>query len=265
MERDSSVMNFFFCIPLMPKANASDWEQVSKVFNQTLRSLDNQTNKSFQVLLAAQDMPEIAPDLKLDVVHLTPHWTVENLTNAKLRDKRWKRTLLLRAVRERGGGYVMMLDADDLVSNRLVDYVLKDGDPNGYIAETGYAYDWKANLIAPIPGVWGKGFDGVCGSCSVINFTLNDLPPLRGGDEAADYLAKHLKEHSGWKHVMREFGRPLKPLPFPAAIYVLNHDNNLHFSIAQHRQASLPRRIEARKVPLTPALIKEFALPRPSS
>ncbi len=136
----------------MPKANAADWGQVSKVFNQTLRSLDNQTNKSFEVLLAAQDMPELAPDLKLDVVHLTPDWTVENLTSAKLRDKRWKRTLLLRAVRERGGGYVMMLDADDLVSNRLVDHVLKDGDPNGYIIETGYAYDWKANLIAPIPG-----------------------------------------------------------------------------------------------------------------
>jgi len=264
MGRDAGAMNFFFCIPLMPKANASDWEQVSKVFNQTLRSLDNQTNKSFQVLIAAQDMPELAPDLTLDVVHLAPHWTVENRTDAKLRDKRWKRTLLLRTVRERGGGYVMMLDADDLVSNRLVDYVLKNRDPNGYIVENGYAYDWKANLIAPIPGVWKKSFDNVCGSCSVINFTLDDLPPLRGGDEGTDYLAKHLSQHSQWKHVMRDFGRPLTPLPFPAAVYVLNHDNNLHYSIAQHRQESLPRRIDARQVPLTADLIKEFALPRPS-
>src|SRR5262245_21851349 len=136
MGSDSGAMNFFFCIPLLPKANAADWGQVSKVFNQTLRSLANQTNKSFQVLLAAQDMPELAPDLKLDIVHLVPDWSVENVTSAKLRDKRWKRSLLLRAVRERGGGYVMMLDADDLVSNRLVDHVLKDRDPNGYLVET---------------------------------------------------------------------------------------------------------------------------------
>ncbi len=65
--------------------------------------------------------------------------------------------MLLGAVRKLGGGYVMMLDADDLVSNRLVEYVLNDKDPHGYIVEVGYAYDWKANLIAPIPGVWGGG------------------------------------------------------------------------------------------------------------
>src|SRR5215218_9237490 len=137
MGRVSNAMNFFFCIPLMPKANASDWGQVSKVFNQTLRSLNNQTNRSFQVLLAAQDMPELAPDLKLDIVHLASPWTVDNDIKSKWRDKRWKRTLLLRTVRERGGGYVMMLDADDLVSNRLVDFVLNDGDLNGYIVESG--------------------------------------------------------------------------------------------------------------------------------
>jgi hypothetical protein len=262
MEGDS--MRFFFCIPLLPKSNAGDWGRVCKVFNQTLRSLHNQTNRSFQVLLAAQDMPEVSPDLDLDIIHLAPSWTVENAANAKLRDKRWKRTLLLRAVRERGGGYVMMLDADDLVSNRLVDHVLKDGDPNGYLVETGYAYDWKANLIAPIPGVWRTAFDNVCGSCSVINFALDDLPPPRAKDRGAvDYLANHLKGHSQWKHVMREAGRPLKPLPFPAAVYVLNHDNNLHYSIAPGRQDTLPHRIKARQIPLSPALMKEFALPRP--
>jgi FkbM family methyltransferase len=261
MERDSGTVNFFFCIPLMPKANASDWGQVSKVFNQTLRSLDNQTNKSFQILLAAQDKPELAPDLSLDIIHLEASWTVGSDQKAKLRDKRWKRNLLLRTVRERGGGYVMMLDADDLVSNRLVDYVLTDRHPNGYIVESGYAYDWKANLIAPIPGVWGKGFDNVCGSCSIINFAPDDLPSSQGGDETADYLAKHLKQHSQWKHVMREAGRPLKSLPFPAAVYVLNHDNNLHYSLALSRQDAVPRKIKRRQVALSPALIKEFSLP----
>ncbi len=51
----------------------------------------------------------------------------------------------------------MMLGADDLVSNRLVDYVLKDGDPNGYIIETDYAYDWKARSDRADSGESGRG------------------------------------------------------------------------------------------------------------
>ena len=144
MEHRPSAKNFFFCIPLMPRVNASDWTQVCKVFNQTLRSIANQTNKSFRILLAAQDKPDIAPDLKLEIVHLVPRWKVESDAEGKGRDKRWKRKLLLGTVRKLGGGYVMMLDADDLVSNRLVDYVLNDGDPYGYIVEVGYAYDWMS-------------------------------------------------------------------------------------------------------------------------
>ncbi len=63
---------------------------------------------------------------------------------------------------------------------------------------------------------------------------------------------------------MREAGRPLKSLPFPAAIYVLNHDNNLHYSIKQNRQDTIPRKIREHQVPLSPALIEEFSLPSPS-
>jgi len=262
MENRSTDKSFFFCIPLMPRVNASNWTQVCNVFNQTLRSIANQTNKSFRILLAAQDKPDIAPDLELDIVHLVPRWKVESDAEGKGRDKRWKRKLLLGTVRNLGGGYVMMPDADDLVSNRLVDYVLNDADPHGYIVEVGYAYDWKANLIAPIPGVWGHGFDSVCGSCSIINFKPEDLPSLhKGSDATADYLSKHLKGHSQWKHVMRDAGRPLKSVPFPAAVYVLNHDNNLHFSAKPRRQVAVPRKIRSRQVPLTADLVKEFSLP----
>ncbi len=260
MERDLDARNFFFCIPLVPKANATDWTQVCTLLDQTLRSIANQTNKSFRVVLAAQDKPDLAPDLGFDVVHVVPRWKVEGDIKSKWRDKRWKRTLLLRTVRELGGGYVMMLDADDLVSNRLVDYVLTDRDPNGYIIETGYAYDWKANLIAPIPGVWENGFDSVCGSCSVIKFALEDLPPLRR-DNKANYLAKRLKQHSQWKNVMRDAGRPLKVLPFPGVVYTLNHNNNLHYLVSPNRQATVPTKIKSLHIPLSIEMIKEFSLP----
>jgi FkbM family methyltransferase len=261
MESNSNTQNFFFCIPLIPKANATDWSQVCNVLNQTLRSIANQTNKSSKILLAAHDKPDLAPDLKLDIAVIRPHWEAGSDIKGKWRDKRWKRTLLLRAVRKLGGGYVMMLDADDLVSNRLVDYVLKDRHPNGYIIDTGYAYDWKANLLAPIPGVWAANFDGVCGSCSVIYFRPEDLPPPRRKERSTYHLSKYLKQHSQWKQVMSDAGRPLKSLPFPGAVYVLNHDNNLHYLVSPSRQDTIPATIRSLRVPLHSDLMDEFALP----
>ncbi len=254
---------FFFCIPLMPKANAGDWGQVCRVFQQTIRSLEAQSNQKFKVLLAAQDIPEFFPEIDLDIVHIHTPWKVEDDKSHKLRDKRWKKNALLRQVRQAGGGYVMMLDADDLVSRNVVDYALSERDPNGYIIESGYAYDWKADLIAPIPGVWGKSFDSVCGSCSIIYFSKEDLPPPTSQDSSEDgqYLAASLKQHAHWKHVMAEAGRPLRPIPFPAAVYVLNHDNNLHYSIAPDRRAQVPRKIKSRQVPITAELRAEFSLP----
>jgi hypothetical protein len=258
---------FFFCIPLMPKANAGDWGQVCRVFQQTIRSLENQRNQNFKVLLAAQDLPDFFPEIDLDIVHIHTPWTVEDDKSHKLRDKRWKKTSLLRYVRQAGGGYVMMLDADDLVSDRLVEYVLQDRNENGYIIENGYAYDWKADLIAPIPGVWGKTFDSVCGSCSVIYFKPEDLPPPTARDPSEDglYLAAKLKQHAQWKHVMEDARRPLEVIPFPGAVYVLNHDNNLHYSIAPDRRAAVPRKIRSRQIPITSELRAEFCLPNTTS
>ncbi len=258
-----SEPKFFFCIPLMPKANAGDWGQVCRVFQQTIRSLENQKNQNFKVLLAAQDLPEFFPEIDLDIVHVHTPWAVEDDKSHKLRDKRWKKTTLLRHVRQAGGGYVMMLDADDLVSNRLVEYALQERNPNGYIIEQGFAYDWKADLIAPIPGVWGKTFDAVCGSCSIIYFNREDLPPptAQENSDEGPYLAAKLRQHAQWKHVMAEAGRPLQAVPFPGAVYVLNHDNNLHYSIAPDRRSQVPKKIKSRQVPISQDLRAEFSLP----
>jgi hypothetical protein len=263
MSAEEDRPSFFFCIPLQPKANANNWERVCTVLNQTLRSIQNQINQEFTVFIAGQDRPNIDDDISININWIAADWSVQNANNEKLRDKRRKRILLLRAVRGAGGGYVMMLDADDLVSNQLVDYVLKDRNPNGYIIEKGYAYDWGNGFMAPIPGAWSKTFDSVCGSCSVINFGVEDLPRPRSAetDEGPPYLAAHLKQHSQWKHVMSDLGRPLAVIPFPAAVYVLNHSNNLHYSIKAMRQEEVPLRIAKRKLAITPELSKEFSLP----
>lgn len=252
-----SLVNF--CIPLLPKARAQDWATVCELLEQTLTSLDGQSNRNFRVIMAVHDVPDLKRDYDFEIRMLEAKWAVEDTSSDKLRDKRRKKIMLYQEVRAVGGGFAMQLDADDLVSSRLVNYVLEQDDPNGYIVDRGYAFDWSARSLAPIPGVFSKSFDSVCGSCAIIRYAPEDLPMPRDQDKSRLYY--QLKQHAHYAEVMESFGRPLSHIPFPGAVYVLNHDNNLHFTIATDRVTRIPRQIRKHQIELTPELRREFALP----
>lgn len=248
-----------FCIPLLPKAVAKDWTIVENLLRDTLRSLDAQTDRRFSVVLAAHEMPVDPKDYSFSLSFIQAKWNPDDLVAGKLRDKRWKRKLLYDFLRSRGGGYAMFLDADDFVSNKLVAYALGEANPNGYLITRGYAYDRSNVRIAPIPGAWSGSFDSVCGSCTIINFRIEDLPASH--ENNPDAISRNLKRHSEWKDVMTKSGRPLLEVPFPAAVYVLNHSQNLHSSIALNREEQVPRKIARSAIEITPALVAEFSLP----
>ncbi|WP_431304736.1 hypothetical protein [Sediminicoccus sp. BL-A-41-H5] len=248
-----------FCIPLLPKAVAKDWITVVSLLNDTLSSLRNQRDSRFRIFLAGHEMPELNVSSDLDINFLKAGWDPKSDLSHKLRDKRLKRKLLYRALREHGGGYAMFLDADDLVSNRVVEYVLKTRHPHGYLISKGYGFDRINKKLAPIPGVWTGNFDAVCGSCMIFNFHENDLP--KGNDSDPAIFSNRLRRHSDWKSIAAEAGRSLMDLPFPGAVYVLNHSQNMHSEIATDREEQVPRRIAAKAIPITKELIAEFSLP----
>jgi hypothetical protein len=257
MKDSNSLMTF--CIPILPKSNAKDWGRVCELLSQTLASLEAQTRGEFRVLIATHDPDDLPPTGNLDVRLLKATWEVGDASAEKLRDKRRKKVLLFRELRELGGGYAMQLDADDLVSRRLVEYVLDTGDPHGYIIKTGYAYDWADRRLAPIPGVFSKPFDSVCGSCLIVHYELEDLPVKH--DQDTDRLYYQLKQHAHYAEEMSSLGRPVEEVPFPAAVYVMNHEHNLHFSIATDRVTRIPRQIRKNEVEISPELKQEFTLP----
>lgn len=256
---DESIVTF--CIPVLPKARAKDWDRVCLLFRQSLDSLERQTNPNLRVLVASHEPDELPRNDNLDMRFLEATWEVDDSTGQKLRDKRRKKALLYRELRGLGGGFAMQLDADDLVSRRLVEYVLDTDDPNGYVIKSGYAFDWTARRLAPIPGVFSRSFDSVCGSCLMVRWRPEDLP-VKGDKE--ERLFDRLKQHAQYQTVMEEAGRPLHEIPFPAAVYVMNHDNNLHFTIATDRVTRIPRQVKKNEIALTPELEEEFTLPAPS-
>lgn len=259
--RDPAVPEFVFAIPLAA-ATVGDWEHTCQMLGHTLRSILNQSNASFRVLLCGHDRPDLR-----ELEDSRVEWMVSDIDppvgSGKYRpDKARKRALIAHRFRQLGGGYYMPLDADDLVHRDLVAHVRETRSPHGYSLRRGYAMDWKNRKLAPVPGVWDTTFDQVCGSSGIFHFQPTDLPETlgKGTDEAYFH---QFSFHAYWRTTAHENGRPLEDVDFPAVIYVLNHAQNLSFSLQRGalRQENLCRFIAERAIDATGDIEKAFALP----
>jgi hypothetical protein len=247
-----------FCIPVLPKAKASNWDDVVALFNGTLRSLQNQTSKDFSVVVGCHDRPELHGAYDFPVTFLQARWPVLPPEAGPYKDKGWKRELLAAEVKRRGGGYFMMLDADDLLHRDFVAHVLREKAPHGYIVEEGYGLDHRNRSVAEIPGAWPKPFHFYCGSCAVLALGPEELP--EGVRRTPDGIFSRLKSHVHWKQVMLDAGRPLAPFPFRAAAYVLNHGENNHSRVNAGRDDKVEAMMRKGGAPIPDSFLQDFGL-----
>lgn len=244
----------FFCIPLLPRGKAADWALIGRLLDGTLRSLAGQTRGGFEVLLARHELPDGFDDHGVPITHIEADYAPDLSRGSGSRDRGRKKRLMEREVARRGGGYVMSLDADDRVSNRLVAHVEDVADPHGYVAETGWALSYASRQIAPLPGAWPGPFSYYCGSCAVLKVSPDDLEDRPGA------YWRELGSHVRWAKRSADAGRPLSPFPFPAVVYLQNTGENNHAKIDSTRKSEAEVVIDAAAVPLTSALVDEFAL-----
>jgi hypothetical protein len=151
-------------------------------------------------------------------------------------DKRSKKMLLADEICRRGGGYLMLLDSDDLVSNRVAEFVKRRHNGRGYVVDQGYIYDARLRRLSLT-----SEFDRACGSSVILYLSSDDC---RDDDFGwREYVGDTW--HAAFRARSEELGRPLEPLPFPAAIYVTNNGEN--HSVG-HRGALAALRATARVV-----------------
>ena len=101
--------------------------------------------------------------------------------------------------------------------------------PHGYTMPNGFASDWSAGIIAPVPGVWTFGLDRVCGSTSVLFFSKEDLPSSNIQD--VTQMFNMCAQHNMVLVAFEEEGRILEVLDLPAVVYTVNHSQNLSFQL----------------------------------
>ena len=156
----------------------------------------------------------------------------------------------------------MVVDYDDLVSNRLAETVAASPEANGWFVQTGFKYD-GSRLLQKL-----YEFHECCGSCFIVRADLLDLPPRLDLADAV-YVKQILGSHKYLKTELEKRGAPLMPLPFPAAMYRVgtgqntsgDHADAVIRSVFKPKTLRRPKRLLNSLVSfrlLTPAIRTEF-------
>jgi hypothetical protein len=229
----------YFIVPLRSRAASNDWNKVSRLCERTLRSICQQTSRQFRVFLVCRDRPEMNfehPNLRI-IQEDFPIPEEEKVP--QLVDKKRKLWRALIAVREKGGGYVMGVDADDLVHRTLAALAEANPNSNGWFFPYGYSYDEGGQWLERHSDFYLR-----CGTSNIIRIDRDDLPPDMDSPREKYFFLCH------GHHVIVDFmarqGRPLKALPFAAAVYVKDTGENwsgppLKFLGARARVSRLSR------------------------
>ena len=217
---------FFFCVPLKPRVRSKDWDLTVRLLGETLRSILAQSDPGFEVIVAGHDRPDLP---ELDDPRVT--WVKaaiqvpENGAEGK-KDQIRKMHIMGGHVRRRGGGYIMVVDSDDLIHHDIVRFVREHPHPNGYIIRAGYVLDMAMGQMGKFPRWtdWTQLQDE-CGTCAILRFDPADLPVLlkkRMDVNRARPLYRKLTGHRRWESVMMQEERYLATLPFRGTVYRMN-------------------------------------------
>lgn len=246
----------YFGIPLRSKRAANDWEKVSMFFNRTLWSVYNQTDPDFRIIVACHEMPELTHQFDERVEFVQVDAPIPANKAEMMLDKGYKVHTIAMRIREYGGGFTMMVDADDIQSNRIAAYVNTHQDANGFVAHNGYYYHVGDSYIK-------KGHKFPNGSSTIVKYSVDDLPSeyypqTTAGDDSNPHIIR--KRHGDIPRICAQLGRPLQPLPFIASIYVRETGDN-HSLMGKNE--SNWRVLEQKLMPriyMKDALRKEFSI-----
>lgn len=263
MSTSQSESLFLFAIPLVPRRRARDWQRVLENLKATLQSILNQTDKRYMVLIATEDeidLQEVTNNhvrlLKVPKLNFEP----VNYHNSH-NDATSKRRLLSQEALRLRAAYLMLADADDLISKNIVAYVNRNPHPIGYAITRGMVFDYLTGKMLPCPSemIQVDGFDTYCGTSLI--YTLADNVRLPDNWPISIVELGHDKV----RRTLREAGTPLLEIEEPLIVYVLNsgenmtmdpHDNNPYRAFAKY----VSQAIATHGAPFSRAQLDEFGL-----
>lgn len=215
-----------FCIPLKPKCTSTDWEQVCEMLQNTVLSIQNSTDKRFFIVIAGHDKPELPRADWTTIEFVAAPFSPPNKEGkGKGWDKLKKRRLAAAWVKERCKKRCRLayVDADDLVSNALVDHALKAPEDTSIVIDSGYRIDDRNGDMELIP----KRFSRHCGSCFLPIFQKSELPDS-WDDESTVF--SQFDSHSKFYSTCESLGRKVDLMRKADIVYLMNHADSLEYA-----------------------------------
>ena len=136
------------------REKSKNWQRVLDNLQATLQSILNQIDGNFVVYIATNDQIELqeANDPRVFLVPV-PSFKMPLIAQKEYNksnfDANAKRVLLTEKAYSHNAPYIMYCDADDLVSNTLVQFVNQNPHPNGYAIRHGYVMDYSSGKRLP--------------------------------------------------------------------------------------------------------------------
>ena len=218
---------FVFIVPLKSARVSNSWQQVCRLFERTLRSICQQTDRNFRVICVCHEKPEIDfthPSVSyLQVDFPIPYWNKKTFVRAENHnqcvDKGRKMWLGLAEAAKLNPSHIMFVDADDCISNRIVDFVSRqEPNCNGWYFDRGYEYEEGKETIF----LRQHDFNQKCGTSYIFRFDLV-FPQWVEFDE----ITRDYQRHQMFGKYLAEQENPLASLPFPGSIYMTDNQENI--------------------------------------
>ncbi len=178
-----------FVVPIKPKEFSKDWMYDTLLLERTARSICGQTGDFFKMIIVYNEKPEINFEHKNIIYVQYPFKSVlvseiedfdsyvKNYYNPayaeRMMDKGKKIHYGCKIAMEDGCSYMMAVDSDDLVSNKLAEFVHKNlyTCKAGWRIKKGYIYEENSNFI-----VKNLNIQNVNGSTHIVRKDLITIP-----------------------------------------------------------------------------------------
>lgn len=272
-----------FLIPVSSAQRVKDWHVGCLYFKQTLSSILNSRADDYCIVAAGHEFPNFQlpqhPRFKfLSLDHALPS-RKDGDYPAAVKDKMIKLAAAWDYAKSAWNPqYVMKLDWDDLISSRLVEWLISTTNEAGYLIKQGWI--WRSQVPYLIQRT--EYFDRVCGSCVIIRsdladqtgpflthvegtslspeghrFAANDQHSLVPGSATGTLLLND--SHQRYTAQFDYLGQRLATVPFNAAVCRIGHGNNAGQPFGTETARMLLGRLRRTRF-VTPKLRKEFML-----
>ncbi|MBG1233044.1 glycosyltransferase family A protein [Aestuariivirga litoralis] len=226
--KTSAEGTFVIAIPLIPRKRAKDWDQILSKLQATLRSTLGQTDPDFRIIICTEDEIDL-PEARHPKVRILlygagrPPSAYKNTHTLAIQDAYARRMRLTDEAMRISARHLMFLDADDLVSNRLVETIKALPFSCAYALSSGFVMDDATKKVALCPSELIKisHFDSFCGSSWVFSLSPQSTLP-RGWLR----LVKNTGHHQV-REALSASGTSIHNIEQPLAIYLLNTGHNM--------------------------------------